>query len=94
MNDERSLAVFTLAIYDLIIIPRVFEYIEVAVIDFFEQVQNHSNHRFLPLSPTKEYCDSELARRNRSLPFLIISAEILLLETCNSCCSHSTFLDK
>ena len=43
MNDDQGLATLTLAIYGLIIFPRVIGHVEIIVIDFFEQVQNHAN---------------------------------------------------
>ena len=43
LNNEHSLAAFFLAIYRLVIFPRVLGYDEVVVIDFFEQVQYDSN---------------------------------------------------
>ena len=43
MNDDQGLDVFTLTVYDMAIFPRVTRYIKVAVVDFFEQIQNHCN---------------------------------------------------
>ena len=43
MNDDHGLATLALAIYGLIIFPRVIGYVETTVIDFFEQIQNHTN---------------------------------------------------
>ena len=43
VNDDQSLATLALTIYGLIIFPRVIGHVEVTVIDFFEQVQNHTN---------------------------------------------------
>ena len=37
------MATLALSIYGLIILPRVINHVEVIVIDFFEQVQNHAN---------------------------------------------------
>ena len=36
-NDDQGLDAFALAVYGLIIFPQVVGYIEVAVVDFFEQ---------------------------------------------------------
>ena len=43
INEARGLATLALSIYELIIFPRVIGHVEVTVIDFFEQVQNHAN---------------------------------------------------
>ena len=43
INEDRGLATLALSIYGLIIFPRVIGHVEVTVIDFFEQVQNHTN---------------------------------------------------
>ena len=43
INDDQGLATLALTIYGLIIFPRVMGHVEVTVIDFFEQVQNHTN---------------------------------------------------
>ena len=43
INEDRGLATLALSIYELIIFPRVIRHVEVTVIDFFEQVQNHAN---------------------------------------------------
>ena len=43
LNDDQGLDAFVLAVYGLIIFPRVTRYIEVAVVDFFEQIQNSCN---------------------------------------------------
>ena len=43
INEDRGLATLALSIYGLIIFPRVSGHVEVTVIDFFEQVQNHAN---------------------------------------------------
>ena len=42
-NDDQGLVTLALTIYGLIIFSRVIGHVEVAVIDFFEQVQNHTN---------------------------------------------------
>ena len=36
LNDDQGLDAFALAVYGLIIFPRVTGYIEIAVVDFFE----------------------------------------------------------
>ena len=38
MNDDQGLGIFALAIYGMVIFPRVTRHIEVAVVDFFEQI--------------------------------------------------------
>ena len=38
LNDDQGLDAFALAVYGLIIFPQVTGYIEVAVVDFFEQI--------------------------------------------------------
>ena len=43
MDDDQGLATLALAVYRLIIFPRVIGHVEMIVIDFFEQVQNHAN---------------------------------------------------
>ena len=43
LHDDQGLDAFALAVYGLIIFPRVTGYIEVAVVDFFEQIQNNCN---------------------------------------------------
>ena len=43
LNDDQGLDAFALAVYGLIIFLRVIGYIEVVVVDFFEQIQNHCN---------------------------------------------------
>ena len=43
INEDRGLAILALSIYRLIIFPRVIGHVEVTMIDFFEQVQNHAN---------------------------------------------------
>ena len=43
MNDDQGLDVFTLAMYGMVIFPQVTGYIEVAVVDLYEQIQNHCN---------------------------------------------------
>ena len=43
INEDRGLATLALSIYGLIIFLRVIRHVEVIVIDFFEQVQNHAN---------------------------------------------------
>ena len=43
MDDDQGLATLALAVYGLIIFPRVIGHVEMIVIDFFEQVQNHAN---------------------------------------------------
>ena len=43
INKDRGLATLALSIYGLIIFPRVIGHVEVTIIDFFEQVQNHAN---------------------------------------------------
>ena len=43
VNDDQGLATLALTIYGLIIFPRVIGHVEIIVIDFFEQVQNHTN---------------------------------------------------
>ena len=43
MNDDQGLDVFSLAIYGMVIFPRVTGHIKVAVVYFFEQIQNHYN---------------------------------------------------
>ena len=43
INEDRGLATLALSMYRLIIFPRVIGHVEVIVIDFFEQVQNHAN---------------------------------------------------
>ncbi|XVF26646.1 hypothetical protein REPUB_Repub14bG0035900 [Reevesia pubescens] len=37
-NEEQSMKLFTLAIYGLVVFPKVLGHIEISVIDFFEQV--------------------------------------------------------
>ena len=43
INENRGLATLAFSIYGLIIFPRVIGFMEMTVIDFFEQVQNHAN---------------------------------------------------
>ena len=43
INEDRGLTTLALSIYGLIIFPQVIGHVEVTVIDFFEQVQNHAN---------------------------------------------------
>ena len=43
INEDRGLATLALSIYGLIIFPQVIGHVEVTVIDFFKQVQNHVN---------------------------------------------------
>ena len=43
LNDDQGLDAFALAVYGLIIFPRVIGYVEVAAVDFFEQIQNRCN---------------------------------------------------
>ena len=46
INEDRGLTTLALSIYGLIIFPRVIGHVEVTVIDFFEQVQNHVTHHW------------------------------------------------
>ena len=43
LNDDQGLDAFSLAVYGLIIFPRVRGYLKIAVVDFFKQIQNHCN---------------------------------------------------
>ena len=43
INEDRGLTTLALSIYELIIFPQVIGHVEVTLIDFFEQVQNHAN---------------------------------------------------
>ena len=52
INEDRGLATLALSIYGLILFPRVIEHVEVTVIDFFEQVQNHANPSLTILAET------------------------------------------
>ena len=52
LNDDQGLDAFVLAVYGLIIFPRVTGYIEIAVVDFFEQIQNHCNSFLAILAET------------------------------------------
>ena len=52
INEDRGLTTMALSIYGLIIFPRVIEHVEVIVIDFFEQVQNHANPSLATVAET------------------------------------------
>ena len=43
VNDNQGLATLALTIYGLIFFPQVIGHVEITVIDFVEQVQNHTN---------------------------------------------------
>ena len=43
INEDRGLVTLALSIYGLVIFPRVIRHVEVIVINFFEEVQNHAN---------------------------------------------------
>ena len=44
MHNEDSMVAFALAIYGLVIFLGLLGYIEMAVVDTFEQIQHGSNH--------------------------------------------------
>ena len=76
LNDDQGLDAFVLAVYGLIIFPRVIGYIEVAVVDFFEQIQNHCNPSSAILTETfrsLNFCQQNTESRfMRCLPMLYI----------------------
>ena len=43
LHDENGIVAFALSIYGLVIFPRMLGYIEMAVVDTFEQIQHNSN---------------------------------------------------
>ena len=52
LNDDQGLDVFALVVYGMVIFLRVTGYIKVAVVDFFEQIQNHCNPSLAILAET------------------------------------------
>ena len=76
LNDDQGLDAFALAMYGLIIFPRVTGYIEVAVVDFFEQIQNRCNPSLVILAKTFRSlnfcCQNTESRFVRCLPMLYI----------------------
>ena len=68
LHDEDGMVAFTLAIYGLVIFPGMLGYIEMAVVDMFEQIQHGSNPSLAILVETfrsLNYC-----RRNKEERFL------------------------
>ena len=68
INEDRGLATLALSIYRLILFPRVIEHVEVIVIDFFEQVQNHANPSLTILAETIRLLN--ICRRKSSERFM------------------------
>ena len=68
LHDENVMVAFALAIYGLVIFPGILGYIEMAVVDTFEQIQHGSNPSLTILAETfrsLNYC-----RRNQEWRFL------------------------
>ena len=68
LHNEDGMVAFALAIYGLVIFPRILGYIEMEVVDTFEQIQHSSNSALAILAETFQslnYC-----RRNQEGRFL------------------------
>ena len=61
LHDEDDMVAFALSIYGLVIFPAMLGYIEMAVVDTFEQIQHDSNPSLTILAKTfrsLNYCRS------------------------------------
>ena len=76
INKDRGLVTLALSIYGLIIFPRVIRHVEMTVIDFFKQVQNHVNPSLAIVAETirsLNICRSKSDERfMRCLPMLYV----------------------
>ena len=52
LHNEDGMVAFALAIYGLVIFPGILGYIEMAVVDTFEQIQHESNPTLAILAKT------------------------------------------
>ena len=59
LHDEDGMMAFALSIYGLVIFSRMLGYIEMVVVDTFEQIQHNSNHSLaIPIETLRSlnYC--------------------------------------
>ena len=68
LNDDQGLDAFALAVYGLIIFLWVTGYIEIVVVDFFEQIQNHCN--LSPAILTETFRSLNFYRQNTESRFV------------------------
>ena len=68
LYNEDGMVAFALAIYGLVIFPRILGYIEMAVVDIFEQIQHGSNSALAILAET--FRSLNYYRRNQEGCFL------------------------
>ena len=74
MNEDQGLATLALAIYGLIIFLRVIRHVEMTMIDFFEQVQNHANPSLAIMTKTirsLNICHRKLGERFMGCLFML-----------------------
>ena len=90
LNDDQGLDAFALAVYGLIIFPWVTGYIEVAVVDFFEQIQNHCNP--YPAILVETFRSLNFCRRNTESHFVGCLPMLYIWLRSHLPCKKSAFL--
>ena len=90
LHDEDGLVAFALSIYGLVIFPRMLGYIEMAVVDTFEQILHGSNPSPAILAETfrsLNYC-----RHNHEEHFLGCAPLLYIWIRSHSLCEGITFI--